>query len=74
MYSADKNFEVWSKEPFDNETIQEVHRLKKELNSSDFNDIFYKDLEFGTGGMRGIMGTGPNRINKYSLGLSLIHI
>ena len=49
MYSADKNFEVWSKEPFDNETIQEVHRLKKELNSSDFNDIFYKDLEFGTG-------------------------
>ncbi len=68
MYSADKNFEVWSKEPFDNETIQQVHRLKKELNSSDFNDIFYKDLEFGTGGMRGIMGTGPNRINKYSLG------
>ena len=68
MYSTDKNFKVWSKEPFDNETIKEVHRLKKELNSSDFNDIFYKDLEFGTGGMRGIMGTGPNRINKYSLG------
>ena len=71
MYSADKNFEVWSKEPFDNETIQEVHRLKKELNSSDFNDIFYKDLEFGTGGMRGIMGTGPNRINKYSFSTML---
>ena len=43
MYSADKNFKVWSKEPFDNETIKEVHRLKKELNNSDFNDIFYKD-------------------------------
>ena len=68
MYSTDKNFKVWSKKPFDNETIKEVHRLKKELNNSDFNDIFYKDLEFGTGGMRGIMGTGPNRINKYSLG------
>ena len=68
MDSVDKNFKIWSKEPFDKETIQEVYRLKEELNRSDFNDIFYKDLEFGTGGMRGIMGTGPNRINKYSLG------
>tara|TARA_A100001011_G_scaffold398761_1_gene504335 strand:- start:1997 stop:3691 length:1695 start_codon:yes stop_codon:yes gene_type:complete len=68
MESSEENFKVWSKKPFDKETIKEVYKLKKELNQSDFNDIFHKNLEFGTGGMRGIMGTGPNRINKYSLG------
>ena len=68
MNLAEKNFKVWSKEPFDNETTNEVYRLKEKLGQSEFNDIFHKDLEFGTGGMRGIMGTGPNRINKYSLG------
>ena len=34
----------------------------------EFKDSFYKDLEFGTGGMRGIMGVGPNRVNKYTFG------
>ena len=57
-----------SNQPFDKETTKEVYRLKEKLDRSEFNDIFHKDLEFGTGGMRGIMGTGPNRINKYSLG------
>src|SRR5690606_16537202 len=37
-------------------------------NPSGLEDAFYKDLEFGTGGMRGIMGVGTNRINKYTLG------
>ena len=37
-------------------------------NSDDLTDRFYKDLEFGTGGMRGMMGAGTNRINKYTLG------
>ena len=68
MDSSEENFKLWSKKPFDKETIKEVYKLKKELNQSDFNDIFHKNLEFGTGGMRGIMGVGPNRINKYSLG------
>tara|TARA_B100000963_G_scaffold15448_1_gene11817 strand:+ start:1977 stop:3671 length:1695 start_codon:yes stop_codon:yes gene_type:complete len=68
MDLAEKNFKVWSKEPFDKETTNEVYRLRKKLDQSEFNDIFHKELEFGTGGMRGIMGTGPNRINKYSLG------
>jgi phosphoglucomutase len=65
---AEKNFKVWSNQPFDKETTKEVYRLKEKLDRSEFNDIFHKDLEFGTGGMRGIMGIGPNRINKYSLG------
>lgn len=68
MNLAEKNYKVWSKEPFDKETTNEVYKLKEKLGQSEFNDIFHKDLEFGTGGMRGIMGTGPNRINKYSLG------
>ena len=68
MNLAEKNFKVWSNEPFDKKTTNEVYRLKEKLDQSEFNDIFHKDLEFGTGGMRGIMGTGPNRINKYSLG------
>jgi len=65
---AEKNFKVWSNQPFDKETTKEVYRLKEKLDRSEFNDIFHKNLEFGTGGMRGIMGIGPNRINKYSLG------
>ena len=68
MNVAEKNFKVWSNQPFDKETTKEVYRLKEKLDRSEFNDIFHKDLEFGTGGMRGIMGIGPNRINKYSLG------
>ena len=68
MNLAEKNFKVWSNQPFDKETTKEVYRLKEKLDRSEFNDIFHKDLEFGTGGMRGIMGIGPNRINKYSLG------
>ena len=68
MDLAEKNFKVWSNKPFDKDTTNEVYRLKEKLNQSEFNDIFHKDLEFGTGGIRGIMGIGPNRINKYSLG------
>ncbi len=68
MNLAEKNFKVWSNQPFDKETTKEVYRLKEKLDRSEFNDIFHKDLEFGTGGIRGIMGIGPNRINKYSLG------
>ncbi|MEN8125050.1 MAG: phospho-sugar mutase [Bacteroidota bacterium] len=58
---------LWLKEPFDKETIQEIQQLI-DKNQSELADRFYKDLEFGTGGMRGIMGAGTNRINKYTLG------
>lgn len=60
---------LWLSEPFDTETQQEIRTLI-ETNSDDLTDRFYKDLEFGTGGMRGIMGAGINRINKYTLGKS----
>ena len=56
----------WSKPPFNKETIAQLEVLKQ--NPDQLEDAFYKDLEFGTGGMRGIMGVGTNRINKYTLG------
>ncbi len=62
-----QNFKVWSESPFDKDTKEEATKLKLN-NIENFNDSFYKDLEFGTGGMRGIMGVGPNRVNKYTFG------
>ena len=60
--------EEWSKPPFDEETREQLNLLKQ--NPGQLDDAFYKDLEFGTGGMRGIMGIGTNRINAYTLGKS----
>ncbi|MDB2413597.1 phospho-sugar mutase [Flavobacteriaceae bacterium] len=58
---------LWLSDTFDSETQQEIQQLITN-NSDDLTDRFYKDLEFGTGGMRGMMGAGTNRINKYTLG------
>lgn len=57
----------WLSDVFDNQTQIEVQQLI-DTNADDLADRFYKNTEFGTGGMRGIMGAGTNRINKYTLG------
>lgn len=57
---------IWEKSPFDSETRNKVKELKK--NPDLLYDSFYKNLEFGTGGIRGIMGVGTNRVNKYTIG------
>ena len=57
----------WLSSTFDAETQQEIQQLITS-NSPDLADRFYKNMEFGTGGMRGVMGAGTNRINKYTLG------
>lgn len=57
----------WKKYPFDLKTKTEVEELEIH-NVSLLKDSFYKDLEFGTGGIRGIMGVGTNRLNKYTIG------
>jgi phosphoglucomutase len=57
----------WLSPTFDAETQHEIQQLIT-TNAPDLEDRFYKDMEFGTGGMRGIMGAGTNRINKYTLG------
>lgn len=59
--------EQWLTEPFDKETQAIVQQLLDQ-DPALLQDSFYKNLEFGTGGMRGIMGVGTNRINKYTLG------
>ncbi|MEW7291537.1 phospho-sugar mutase [Aquimarina sp. 2304DJ70-9] len=60
--------EEWLTPIFDNETQQKIKGLQNK--PEELKESFYKDLEFGTGGMRGIMGVGTNRINKYTLGKS----
>jgi phosphoglucomutase len=57
----------WLSPTFDAETQQEIQQLITSK-AADLEDRFYKNMEFGTGGMRGIMGAGTNRINKYTLG------
>ena len=57
----------WLTSTFDTETQAEIQNLINN-NPDDLADRFYKDMEFGTGGMRGVMGAGTNRINKYTLG------
>lgn len=57
----------WLTDTFDSETRNEIQKLI-DSNSDDLAERFYKDLEFGTGGMRGVVGSGTNRINKYTLG------
>ena len=57
----------WLSATFDAETQKEIKDLI-DHNPEDLADRFYKDMEFGTGGMRGTMGAGTNRINKYTLG------
>jgi len=61
-----ETIDLWSSELFDENTRSEIEGLKN--NPEELEDRFYKNLDFGTGGMRGVMGVGTNRINKYTLG------
>ena len=65
--NAMERAKIWLGEHYDEATRDEVqHLIDTDLEL--LEDAFYKDLEFGTGGMRGIMGVGTNRINRYTLG------
>jgi phosphoglucomutase len=59
----------WLTGNYDQETKDEIIRLQKE-NPDELTDCFYQNLGFGTGGLRGIMGVGTNRINKYTIGMA----
>ncbi len=62
-----KKYEEWCNNPnFDEETKKELKEI--EGNKEEIEDRFYKDLEFGTGGLRGVIGIGTNRMNKYTVG------
>jgi len=60
---------VWLNGSYDQASKDEIRRLEKE-NPTELADAFYRNLEFGTGGLRGIMGVGTNRMNKFTVGMS----
>jgi phosphoglucomutase len=61
----------WLNSPaVDADTKQQIQQWLDSGNEAELTEAFYKDLEFGTGGLRGIMGVGSNRMNKYTLGLA----
>lgn len=60
--------QVWLGEAYDEETRAEVKRLLDDPDPTALIEAFYRDLEFGTGGLRGIMGAGSNRMNIYTVG------
>ena len=73
MIQIDKNAvlnaEKWLSTSIDEQAKQEIISLR-ENNVNEFNDAFYRTLEFGTGGLRGIMGIGTNRMNKYIVAMT----
>jgi len=60
--------ETWLSPQYDEATRKEVQALLDNPDTTELVDAFYKDLEFGTGGLRGIMGAGSNRMNRYTVG------
>ncbi len=60
----------WQAESFDADTRQKVKELLQAGNEKELTEAFYKDLDFGTGGLRGIMGVGTNRMNIYTVGMA----
>jgi len=59
----------WLNPSFDEETRAKVAQMI-ENNPKELTESFYRDLEFGTGGLRGIMGVGTNRMNTYTVGMA----
>jgi len=64
-----KNIEKWLEGSYDEDSKNEIRKLMK-TDESALEDAFYRDLEFGTGGLRGIMGIGTNRMNKYTVAMA----
>ena len=59
---------LWLRPGYDEETRAEVQRMLDTDDKTELIESFYRDLEFGTGGLRGIMGAGTNRMNIYTVG------
>ena len=63
------NVDKWLNGAFDEDVKKQIRELKQN-HPDDVADAFYKNLEFGTGGLRGLMGVGTNRMNKYTVGMA----
>ncbi len=66
--STQQTVDKWLKGSYDADTKAEIQKLVDDNATTELTDSFYKSLEFGTGGLRGIMGAGSNRVNKYTIG------
>src|SRR5436189_125293 len=64
-----QRIDKWLTPAYDQATRDKIQELQKE-HPEELEDAFYKNLEFGTGGLRGVMGVGTNRINKYTIGMA----
>ena len=62
-----ERIQEWLHGNYDQQTKDAVQKMQQE-NPAELEDAFYKELELGTGGMRGIMGAGTNRMNQYTIG------
>lgn len=67
---CEKEAMKWLSPSFDEKTREEVQAMLDNTDKSELIDSFYRSLEFGTGGLRGIMGAGTNRMNKYIVGMA----
>jgi len=67
--TTQKRINEWLSGNYEQSVKDEITRLQKD-NPAELEDAFYRSLEFGTGGLRGIMGTGTNRMNKYTVGMA----
>lgn len=63
-----RKINTWLQGSYDSDTKKNVQKFLDGKSYTELTDSFYKDLEFGTGGLRGLMGNGSNRINKYTIG------
>jgi len=74
MKSLDPNVQEkidhWLNGGYDEQTKADIRKKLDQKKYDELTDAFYKDLEFGTGGLRGIMGVGSNRVNKYTFGMA----
>lgn len=66
--SVSQKIDQWLKGNYDADTKAQIQKMLDEDANTELTDSFYRDLEFGTGGLRGIMGPGSNRVNKYTIG------
>ncbi|MEI7596071.1 MAG: phospho-sugar mutase [Bacteroidota bacterium] len=67
---VNKKAQIWLNGNYDQETKLAVQKMIDSSDKTELIDSFYQDLEFGTGGLRGIMGVGSNRMNKYTVGMA----
>jgi phosphoglucomutase len=67
---CEERAQQWLTPAFDEETRNEVKAMLEAEDKSALIDAFYQNLEFGTGGLRGVMGAGTNRMNKYIVGMA----